>query len=50
MSEREERKDAKEGKDAKRGYLRLSRLKLALVINFGQAVLKNGIRRVVNRL
>lgn len=31
-------------------YLRLSGLKLALVINFGERLLKNGIHRVVNRL
>ena len=31
-------------------YLRLSRLKLGLVINFGETMVKNGIIRVVNRL
>jgi GxxExxY protein len=31
-------------------YLRLSGLKLALVINFGERVLKDGIHRVVNDL
>ena len=31
-------------------YLRLTGLKLALVINFGQPTLKNGILRVVNGL
>lgn len=29
-------------------YLRLSKLKLGYVINFGEPVLKNGIHRVVN--
>ena len=29
-------------------YLRLARLKLGYVINFGEPVLKNGIHRVVN--
>ncbi len=31
-------------------YLRLSGLKLALVINFGERLVKSGIHRVVNRL
>jgi GxxExxY protein len=31
-------------------YLRVSKLKLALVINFGKPLVKDGIRRVVNRL
>jgi GxxExxY protein len=31
-------------------YLRLSGLKLALVINFGETLVKNGIHRVVNGL
>lgn len=31
-------------------YLRLSGLKLGLVINFGERLLKNGIHRVVNQL
>ena len=31
-------------------YLRLSGLKLGLVINFGQPLLRDGIHRVVNRL
>jgi GxxExxY protein len=31
-------------------YLRLLNLKLALVINFGEKVVKNGIHRVVNNL
>ncbi len=31
-------------------YLRLSSLKLGLVINFGEEVVKNGIHRVVNGL
>ncbi|GIV90242.1 MAG: hypothetical protein KatS3mg055_2760 [Chloroflexus sp.] len=31
-------------------YLRLTGLKLALVINFGEKFVKNGIHRVVNRL
>jgi GxxExxY protein len=31
-------------------YLRLSGLKLGLVINFGEALLKDGIHRVVNAL
>jgi len=31
-------------------YLRLLDLKLALVINFGERLVKNGIHRVVNRL
>jgi GxxExxY protein len=31
-------------------YLRLTRLKLGLVINFGEQYAKNGIRRVVNGL
>jgi GxxExxY protein len=31
-------------------YLRLTGLKLGFVINFGQQVVKDGIRRVVNRL
>jgi GxxExxY protein len=31
-------------------YLRLLNLKLALVINFGERYVKNGIRRVVNGL
>ncbi|MBN2802293.1 MAG: GxxExxY protein [Deltaproteobacteria bacterium] len=29
-------------------YLRLSKLKLGLVINFGEALLKKGIHRVIN--
>ncbi|NTV62047.1 MAG: GxxExxY protein [Oscillochloris sp.] len=31
-------------------YLRLSGLKLALVINFGERLVKSGIHRVVNKL
>ncbi len=31
-------------------YLRLTGLKLALVINFGDRLVKNGIHRVVNNL
>jgi GxxExxY protein len=31
-------------------YLRLLNLRLALVINFGERVVKNGIHRVVNQL
>ena len=31
-------------------YLRLSGLKLGLVINFGERMVKNGIHRVVNQL
>ena len=31
-------------------YLRLSKKKLGLIINFGEAFLKNGIHRVVNGL
>ena len=31
-------------------YLRLSNLKLGLLINFGEVLLKNGIHRVVNQL
>jgi GxxExxY protein len=31
-------------------YLRLTSLKLGLVINFGEQLVKNGIRRVVNGL
>lgn len=31
-------------------YLRLTGLKLGIVINFGERVVKDGIRRVVNRL
>ena len=31
-------------------YLRLLNLKLALVINFGERLVKNGIHRVVNKL
>ena len=31
-------------------YLRLLDLKLALVINFGEKLVKDGIHRVVNRL
>ena len=31
-------------------YLRLTGLRLGLLINFGEAVLKNGIHRVVNNL
>ncbi len=31
-------------------YLRLSALKLGLVINFGETLVKNGIHRVVNKL
>ena len=29
-------------------YLKLARLKLGLLINFNEALLKNGIKRVVN--
>jgi GxxExxY protein len=29
-------------------YLRLSKLKLGLLINFNEILLKNGIRRVIN--
>ena len=29
-------------------YLRLSKLKLGLIINFNEVLLKNGIRRVIN--
>jgi hypothetical protein len=31
-------------------YLRLTKLRLGLIINFGEAVVKHGIRRVVNGL
>ncbi len=31
-------------------YLRLSNLRLALIINFGEKVVKDGIKRVVNNL
>lgn len=31
-------------------YLRLTKLKLGLLINFGEALLKNGIKRVANGL
>lgn len=31
-------------------YLRLTRLKLGLLVNFGDALIKNGISRVVNGL
>jgi GxxExxY protein len=31
-------------------YLRMTGLKLALVINFGERLVKNGIHRVVNGL
>ena len=31
-------------------YLRLTKLKLGLVVNFGEQYVKNGIRRVVNGL
>jgi GxxExxY protein len=31
-------------------YLRLTKLKLGLLINFNEALLKDGIRRVVNGL
>ena len=31
-------------------YLRLTGLKLGLVINFGERLVKDGFRRVVNRL
>ena len=31
-------------------YLRLTKLKLGLVINFGERLVKDGIHRVVNRL
>jgi hypothetical protein len=31
-------------------YLRLTGLRLALVINFGQPVLRQGTKRVVNQL
>jgi len=31
-------------------YLRLTRLHLGLLINFGESILKNGIHRVVNNL
>ena len=31
-------------------YLRLTRLKLGLLINFGKPMVKNGIHRIVNRL
>ncbi len=31
-------------------YLRLTQMKLGLVINFGEKLVKNGIRRVVNGL
>jgi len=31
-------------------YLRLTNLKLGLLINFGQSCVKDGVRRVVNAL
>jgi GxxExxY protein len=31
-------------------YLRLTGLRFGLLINFGEAILKNGIHRVVNNL
>ncbi len=31
-------------------YLRLTGLKLALIINFNERLVKNGIRRIVNNL
>lgn len=31
-------------------YLRITNLKLGLLINFNEALLKNGIRRIVNNL
>jgi len=31
-------------------YLRLTKLKLGIVINFGERLVKNGIKRVVNNL
>lgn len=31
-------------------YLRLTKLRLGLVINFGEVLVKNGIHRVVNKL
>jgi GxxExxY protein len=31
-------------------YLRITGLKLGLLINFNEALLKNGIRRIVNNL
>ncbi len=31
-------------------YLRLTGIRLGLVINFGEALVKNGIHRVVNKL
>jgi len=31
-------------------YLRLTGLRLGLLINFGESILKNGIHRVVNNL
>jgi len=31
-------------------YLRLSNLRLALIINFGEKIVKDGIKRVVNNL
>src|SRR3989304_4470749 len=31
-------------------YLRISGMKLGLVINFGEALIKNGIHRIVNNL
>ena len=31
-------------------YLRLTGLRLGLLINFGEAILKNGIHRVVNNI
>ena len=31
-------------------YLKLSKLKLGLLINFNEALIKNGIRRIVNNL
>ena len=31
-------------------YLRLTGLKLGLLLNFNNAVMKNGIKRIVNKL
>jgi GxxExxY protein len=31
-------------------YLKLTELKLGLLINFGEALIKNGIHRIVNKL
>jgi len=31
-------------------YLRLTGLKLGLLINFGEALVKNGVKRIVNNL